>query len=256
MAASVIPRTMDKVTALRQTDLFGSLSGDVLEEIAALAVTRHISRGQILFSEHNEASNLYVVTRGEFRSIRQNLDGRQQVLSTQHPGDILAAVSVFNGGRLYSTVIAEARSEVLGIEKRHVRELCRKHTELLWNLAMLLARTVSRHADLIESLALRNVDQRVAQYLLMVAQERGVPVGEGCMVELTLTRTDIASRLGSAREVVSRAFTRLQNCGLIQMKGCRLVTVANMQALRAFGGMYSQTEKVRVISEPFSEMAW
>ncbi len=89
-------------------------------------------------------------------------------------------------------------------------------------------------AALIESLALRNVDQRVAQYLLTIAQDRAVHSQGGVVFELTLTRPEIASRLGSVREVVSRSLAHLQQMGLILLDGSRLVTIPNVPAMRHF----------------------
>lgn len=246
---------IDKVAVLQQTDLFGSLPDDLLQKIAGCAIVRQLGRGQVLFSEHDEASGLYVVARGEIRSIRQSADGREQVLSTEKRGAVLAAVPVFNGGKFYSTTIADSVAEVLCIEKRDVHELCRQHTQLLWNLARVLAHKVRHYAELVEMLALRNVEQRVAQYLLTVAQERGVRVGEGCVLELTLTRPEIASRLGSAREVVSRALTHLQQSGLIQMQGRRLLNILSLPALGMFAGTEHPMEDKRLVSGLSSELA-
>lgn len=248
------PEPTDKIAVLRDTELFGSLTDDVLKKIAGCAATRQLSRGRVLVSENDEASGLYVVTRGEIRSTRQNIGGREQVLSTERAGAVLAAVPVFNGGKFYSTLIADTKAEVLYIEKNQVHELCREHTELLWNLARVLGHIVRHHAELIETLALRNVEQRVAQHLLAVARERGVPIGDGCVFELTLTRTEIASRIGSTREVVSRALTHLHKSGLIQMEGRRLVTIPNMRALIASESAEQKLEKPKLISELSSEI--
>lgn len=243
MAAFTGLKRIDKIAALQKTDLFGTLADDLLIKISGLAGTQYLRPGQVLYSEHDQASALYVVGSGELRSIRQNLEGREQVLSSEHPGAILAAVPVFNGGKFYSTMIADTQSEVLTIEKHLMHQLCHEHTELLWNLARVLAHKVRHCAELIESLALRNVEQRASQHLLSIAKERGVPVEQGCLVEMNLTRTQIASRIGSAREVVSRALAHLQESGLIQMEGRRLVTIPNMRALGAFAGMERENGK-------------
>lgn len=227
---------IDKVAVLRKTGLFGTLSSDLLTKIAGLVITRELDRNQVLFSEYDEASAVYVVADGELRSIRQSAEGREQVLSAERSGAVLAAVPVFNGGKFYSTMIADSPSVVLAIEKHDMHQLCRDHTELLWNLAKVIAHKVRHYAELVETLALRNVEKRVAEHVFTIAQERGVRVGEGCMVELTLTRTEIANRIGSVREVVSRAFGQLQKSGLIQLEGRRLVTIPNMSALRLTAG--------------------
>lgn len=246
---------VDKVTALRKTGLFGRLGEDLLRKIAGHATTRQLSPGQVLFSEDEEAYGLYIIAEGEIRSIRQNAGAREQVLSTERAGAVLAVVPVFNGGKFFSTMIADSAAQVLCIQKSHVHELCREHTELLWNLARVLAHKVRHYAELIETLALRNVEQRVAEHLLTVARERGVRVGDGCLVELNLTRSEIASRLGSTREVVSRAFTHLQKSGLIQMEGRRLVTVPDMRALSAFAGAGRYGGAPKLVSELSSELA-
>ena len=194
---------------------------------------------------------MYVVCDGELRSIRQNVEGREQVLSTERVGAILAAVPVFNGGKFYSTMIADSDSEILCIEKRAVHDLCRKHTEILWNLARVLAHKVRHCAELIETLALRNVDQRVAQHVLTVCQERGIRDGHACVIELTMSRAEIASRLGSVREVVSRAFTHLEQARLIQMQGRRLLTIPDMRALSSFAGSEPELDKAKLVSELF-----
>jgi CRP/FNR family transcriptional regulator len=235
--------------------VFCALSEDLLRKIAAFAIPRQLTRGQILFSEHDTASGLYVVVRGEFHSVRQSIDGREQVLSTERAGATLAAVAVFNNGTYYSTMIADTSAEVISINKRDLYQLCREHPEILWRIAKLLADMVRHHAELIETLVFRNVEERLAQHLLTVARRRGVPVGSGCAFEMTLTRTEIANRLGSVREVVSRAFTHLQNMGLIRLDRQRLVTVPNMQALQEFAGTEYTLPDAKLVSEISSELA-
>jgi CRP-like cAMP-binding protein len=228
--------TFQKIQALRATTLFGNLPEATLSSLSDCFSFRSLQRGEVLYSEHDEASCLYVVANGELRSVRQSIEGREQVLSTERRGSILAAVALFDRGTFFSTLIAEAPSTVLVIARRDFFQLCHCHPELLWNLAKVLARKLRHSAELIETLALRHVDQRVAQYLLTICQKRGIEDRATCIVELTQNRTDIANRLGSAREVVSRAFTQLEKSGLIHMQGRRLVTIPSMSALRTFAG--------------------
>jgi CRP-like cAMP-binding protein len=244
----------ERIAALRRSELFRSLSDTLLEKVAALAVPSRLNRDQVLFSEEDEASGVYVVVRGEFRSVRQSRDGREQVLSTESAGATLAVVAVFSGGRFYSTMIADTRAEAICVAKRDMHQLCREHPEILWNAARLLAQRVREHAELIETLVFRNVEERIAQHLLTIARQRGIPVGEGCTFEMTLTRTEMASRLGSVREVVSRALAHLQNMGLIRMQGQRLVTVPNTQALEKFAGTEHDLPEAKLASDISSEL--
>lgn len=247
--------SIDRITALKRADLFGNLSEDLLSKIAGLAISHQLQRGQVLYSEDEEAAGLYVIAAGEMRSVRQNVQGQQQVLSTERAGAVLAAVPVFNGGKFYSTMLADSISEILFIDKRSVHQLCREHTEILWNLARVLGHKTRHYAELIEMLALRSVDERVAQYLLTVAQERGIPVGEGYLVELTLTRREIAMRLGTVREAVSRGLSHLQDADLVHIQGKRLVDIPSLRALSTFIGIDRKAEETKVIPDLSSEMA-
>jgi CRP-like cAMP-binding protein len=214
-----------------------------------------LAAGEVLFSEHDSASGLYVVVMGELRSVRQDSKGREQVLSTERPGAILAAAPVFNGGNFYSTTIADTDAQVLCIPTPDMHELCRQHPELLWNVARTFAHKVRDFAELIETLALRNVDQRLAQHLFTMCQERGVGHEQGCIVEITITQAEMASRVGSTREVICRALARLQKSGLIRMTGARLLSVPNVRVLARFAGVEHELEEPRAISELSSEMA-
>jgi CRP/FNR family transcriptional regulator, dissimilatory nitrate respiration regulator len=229
-------KSFDKLAALRQTALFGGLSDAILTDVVGFATTRQIRPGQLLLSENEEASALYVVVQGTLRSFLQDLEGREQVLSTEGPGAILAAEPLFDGGKFYCTIIADRSSDVLCIEKRDIQQLCREHPELLWSLARVLGHKIRQYAHLVETLSLRNVHQRVAELLLTVCQERAVRNGSGYVIELSMTRTEMASRVGSTREVVCRALAHLQKRGLIQLNGTRLLTVPDRRALSRLAG--------------------
>lgn len=245
----------DKIAALRKTELFEKVSDDLLKKVASYTVTRRLQPGQVLFSEDEEAQGLYIIAEGELRSVRESAEGREQVLSTERAGAVLAVTPMFNGGKFYSTMVADTPATVLCIEKKHFQELCQEHPEFLWSLARILAHRVRHYSALVETLAFKNVDQRLAQHILTVARDRGVASGSGCVVELKLTRSEIASRLGSTREVVSRAFTHLQKSGLIQLEGRRLVIVPDMKALNAFAGADRPGRRLELPSELSSDLA-
>ncbi len=247
-------KPFDKIAALQNARIFSGLSDSILQEIASLATVRHLKPEEVLFSENDEAEALYVVADGALRSVRQNAKGREQVLSTEHAGALLAASPVFNGGRFYSTCIADTASRVLRLQSQDVRNLCHRHPDLLWALVTMFALRLRQYAELIETLALRNVDQRVAQHLLSVCQERGLMRESSCVIEVEMTHAEIASRIGSTREVVCRGLAHLERQGLIQVQRGRRFTIPDMPALRKFAGV-TDPEDALMIAELSSEIA-
>ena len=231
--------TTDKIEALRRTTLFGELDDAALMKLAERAVERRHERDEILFIAGDEARGLYVIVEGSVRAFRESLDGREQVIHVERAGATIAEVPAFDDGAFPSTVAAEEATTVLFIDKRDVRRLCMEHPEIALAALKVLAGRLRRCAELVETLSLREVGQRLARFLLAEARAKGVREGGSLRLTLAQTNQQIAARIGSVREVVSRALARLQNDGLITHEG-RTLTIQDESKLAAFAGEEEQ----------------
>jgi len=227
--------TTDKIAALRRTALFGELDDAALMKLAERAVERRYERDEILFIAGDTARGLYVIVEGSVRAFRESLDGREQVIHVERAGATIAEVPAFDDGAFPSTVAAEEQTTVLFIDKRDVRRLCMEHPEIALAALKVLAGRLRRCAELVETLSLREVGQRLARFLLAEARAKGVREGGSLRLTLAQTNQQIAARIGSVREVVSRALARLQNDGLITHEG-RTLTIQDESKLAAFAG--------------------
>jgi CRP/FNR family transcriptional regulator len=226
---------MDKIAALRRTALFGGLDAGTLHALARRAVERRFRQDEVLFVAGEEAYGLYVIVAGAVRAFRESVDGREQVIHVERAGATVAEVPVFDDGPFPSTVAADEETTVLFIEKRDVRLLCMEHPEIALAALKVLAGRLRQCAALVETLSLREVSQRLARFLLAEARRKGVRTAQGLSVHLTLTNPQIAARIGTVREVVSRTLARLQHDGLLVVTGRRLI-IPDEQALAAFAG--------------------
>ncbi len=224
---------MDKIAALRRTALFGELNEADLTALAERAAERRLERDEVLFVAGEEARGLYVVVEGALRAFRESMEGREQVIHVERAGATIAEIPVFDDEPYPSTVAADEDSVVLFIEKRDVRRLCLEHPQISLAALKLLAGRLRRCAALVEELSLHEVDQRLARLLLAEAGMRGTRTTNGIAFELALTNQQIAARIGTVREVVSRALNRLQQNELIKVDG-RRVTIPNEQALAVY----------------------
>ena len=182
-----------------------------------------------------EARGLYVVVSGAVRAFRADPDGREQVIHTERAGAILADVPVFDDGTYPATAVADEDSVVLFIAKGDVRAVCLEHPTISLAALKMMAGRLRRHAELVEALSLREVGQRIARLMLIEAERRGKRL-DGCLTfDLALTNGQIAARVGSVREVVSRALARLQQDGLIVLDN-RRVTIRDEELLAVYSG--------------------
>ena len=227
--------TVDKIAALRRAALFKELDEKTLGVLAERAVERSFQKDELLFVAGEEARGLYVIARGAVRAFRESLDGREQVIHVERAGATIAEVPVFDDGTYPSTAAAEEETTVLFIDKRDVRLLCLEHPEITLAALKVLAGRLRRCAELVEALSLREVGQRLARFLLAEARRSGTRTESGISLRLTHTNQQIAARIGTVREVVSRAFTRLHHDRLIVVQGRQLI-IPDEEALAAFAG--------------------
>lgn len=223
----------EKIAALRRTALFGELDEAELAVLAEHAVERRLARDEILFIAGDEAQGLFVICSGALRAFREGVDGREQVIHVERAGATIAELPVFDDKPYPSTVAAEEPTVVLFLDKREVKALCLRYPQIALAALKMLAGRLRRCAELVEALSLHEVDQRLARWLLSEARLRGVRKEQVIAVTLVLTNQQIAARIGSVREVVSRALNRLQNNGLIQIEG-RVIKIADETALAVY----------------------
>lgn len=235
MSRSCRGMTTDKIDALKRTSLFGALEEEDLKALAALAEERRLAREEVLFLVGEEARGLYVVVSGSIRAFRAGTDGREQVIHTESAGATLAELPVFDDGTYPATAVADEDSVVLFLDKQDVRAVCLAHPKITLAALKMLAGRLRRHAELVEALSLREVGQRLARLLLTEATERGRTSEGGITFDLLMTNGQIAARVGSVREVVSRALTRLQQDELILVENRRF-TIPDKGLLMIYAG--------------------
>lgn len=220
-----------RVEVLASSVLFEGLQREALSELAAGAVERHLKGGEILFSANDPSDGLYIVLSGSVRAFRVNLDGREQTIHIEHAGGLLAEVAVFDGGPFPSTTVAEEDSDVLFLSREKMRRFMLQHPEVALRALALIAKKLRMVASMVEQLALMDVGQRLAKFLLDEAMRDVPKLKDGASFTLGLSHARIAARLGSVREVVTRGLHKLTQQGVIEIKG-HSISVLNVRKLR------------------------
>jgi CRP-like cAMP-binding protein len=225
----------DKSHFLRQTALFQDLDESILDSLARGSVEKRLARNEILFIAGETATGLYVVIEGSVRAFRTGADGREQVIHVEKAVTTIAEVPVFDNGVYPSTVAAEEESRVLFIPKEKVLATCLEHPQVALAATRLFSSRLRKCAELVESLSLREVGQRLAQFLLDQSEKNGKPTDTGVTFRQELTHNQLAARIGTVREVVSRVMFRLQEQGLIIVKD-KKITIPDIEALGVYAG--------------------
>jgi CRP/FNR family cyclic AMP-dependent transcriptional regulator len=215
---------MKEVTSiLKQTTLFGKLDAETLREVATHAAEYHLNRDAFLFVAGEECRGLFVVASGAVRAFSTGADGREQTIFVIRAPATVGEVPVFDGGVHLTTVIAEEETRLFFIKKAYIRALCLKSPPFAMKVLKVLGQQVRSLSALVEELTLREVGERLVYFLLSEADRAGeVKTGE-IYLKLNLTHSQIAARIGTVREVVSRNLTHLKSKGFIRAQNRQLI---------------------------------
>ena len=204
---------------------FADLDEGSYAELLAGAQQQHYTRDASLFFEGDAAKGLYLVQTGLIKIYTLSESGREQIVELQRPGDSVAELPLFDGGVYPASAAAMEPSDVLFIPKRVFLDVLAHRPELARAIIATLAKRMRKLVMLIQDLSLRQVRQRLARFLLEEA-------GEQHTFHLSFTNDELAARLGSVRDVISRSLSALQASGHIHLHG-RQVEILDRSALEA-----------------------
>jgi CRP-like cAMP-binding protein len=214
----IVPRaTADPVlAALRRVDYFRSVPAAELARLARRCRQRALKRGEHAFEEGDVCHGLLVVAEGAVEMRQVSSRGREQVLHAEGAGATLGEAPLFDGQGYIASAVAIAPTRLVLVPKVAVLDLCRRHPSVALSMLEAMAKRVRRFAGLVEDLAFRQVTERLARHIEANAAASGAPLSPGTVVDLALTQEQLAARLGTVRELVSRALSQLERAGAIK----------------------------------------
>jgi CRP/FNR family transcriptional regulator len=220
------------IDTLRRVPLFQELSTPELASLSAGASRARYGRGQLIFSEGECGGDLLVVESGAVKVLKTAMSVRQQLLAIERAGSSLGEVSVFDGGSYSATAVASESTVLLRISGEHFRTVCSSHPELAVKVIRVLGSRLRQLRRLIEELSFGTVRDRLIAHLLREVDERGVRTPQGVRFHRNGNNEELAARLGTVRELVSRNLGRLHGEGMIIVEA-RSITVPDLERLRA-----------------------
>ena len=201
---------LNVAATLRKTPLFSPLNEIELQAIGARAAWGTYAAGELLFSEGDQCTGLYVVITGRIKIFKISRTGREQVLTIEGPAASVAELPVFDGGDYPASAVAMERSEILFMSRNDFRALCLDNPELGLKLLQVVSGRLRRLVEIIEELSFTSLRQRLILWLLRQAQRQGRTGDRGVSFDLGATHQEIATHIGTVRELVSRNMARLQ----------------------------------------------
>lgn len=214
---------MELVELLKKSLLFSGLAEADLAELATITVRRKFGKGETLFCEGDEATGFYLLISGSIKLCRLSHDGREKVLHFVQPRETFAEAAFFGDGKYPAEARALAAGEALYLPKAGFMELMGRNPNFTLNLVISLSLMLRQFARQIEELSFADVTSRLASFLVRRAEEKSASYGGITYIDLGVKKGELASRLGTASETISRTFRKLKDEGIIEVQGNKVV---------------------------------
>jgi CRP/FNR family transcriptional regulator, cyclic AMP receptor protein len=216
---------------LRRVQIFNGLTETELRFLAERAVPRTYSKGELLFMEGDLCTGLFVIESGRVRIFKSSPNGREQVLAVEGPGSSIAELPLFDGGNYPASTAAIGDAGIYFISKQDFHSLCLVHPQVPLKVLKVVGARLRRLVGIIEELSFTTVRSRLISVLVRLAKA-GKKTPAGLEIQMPPSNQELASEIGTVRELVSRNLSRLQAEDLIQMDG-KTVTIPDLKRLQA-----------------------
>lgn len=218
------------ISLIRQIDLFGGLPQADLEKVARAAVARQYREGEFLFHQGDPARHMHVLVEGRIKLVQYTPDGQQVIIRYLGPGETFAVLAVLRNTNYPVAAQVVVDCTVLSWERATMKQLMNEFPPLEQNALSIMADRVREFQDRIRELSTERVERRIARTLLRLVRQTGRRVDEGILIELPLTRQDLAEMAGTTLYTVSRTLRAWEARGVVRC-GRIKVTVTNPHQL-------------------------
>jgi CRP/FNR family transcriptional regulator len=208
-----------EIELLKTINYFIGIDASELESIKKYVIEKSVNKGEVILHEGIWSDYLYFLISGLVKVYKTSPNGKEQILHIAPPGESLNDVSTFDGGTNQASILAMTPVQLYGVRKEDLSIILQAHPSIYLNILKALAYRIRRDSNLVEELSSTQVIGRLAKLLL------GKYAGEESTVGLWLTQQDMASMIGTCREVVNRSLKIMEEKGAIRLKRHRVIVI-------------------------------
>jgi CRP/FNR family transcriptional regulator, nitrogen oxide reductase regulator len=217
---------------LKKSILFQGMDDESLLEVMRAGRLRRVKDGAFFFHQGDPATILYVLVEGRVKFTQVTAEGHQVIVRVSGPGEVFGAVAALGDAVHPASAEAVGDSVALGWRSEVISGLLERFPKMALNVVRFLAGRVKEFQDRYRELATERVERRVAHALLRLATQIGRQVDGGTLIDLTLSRQDVAELTGTTIFTVSRILSGWESQGIIE-SGRERVLVRNAARLEA-----------------------
>jgi CRP/FNR family transcriptional regulator, nitrogen oxide reductase regulator len=211
---------MDKDTQklIRESNLFRDVSARGFDQVLGSGILRSVEGGGFYFMQGDPAVHAYVLVSGRVKMVQITPNGQQITLRIMTPGQTYGGIAILKPQSGYpATAQAEEDSTAMAWDTAHLRELAKTEPSISLNAMQLMHGYITELQERQQALVTGRVEQRIARILLKLAADSGKKVEDGVLINMPLTRQDVAEMSGTTLFTVSRTMSEWERNGLLKI---------------------------------------
>ena len=214
----------------RASGLYCSLDAEELAQINSHRKSRRYAKGETIFYEGKPADGMYCINEGRVKLYKTGVDGRQQIVRIAGPGALLGYRALLAEESYHASAEPLEDAVICHIDQGAFSDLLASNPDFSRSMIKKLAVELRQAESLATSMAQRSVRERMAELLLLLKDSYGKETDEGILIELRLSREEMASMIGVTQETAIRLLSEFKKDGLIDVNA-RSITLRNIPAL-------------------------
>ena len=217
----------------RNVSLFKDLSDAEFKELEPYLSLSSFKKREAIFSEGEPPEWFYLVLAGKVKITKLSQDGKEIILELISPTDIFGGVAVIRGIPYPANAVAMEDTTVLKISRKNLMRVVDRFPNVMYLIALQLGDRMKSSYDSLKNIALERVEARIAALLLKLAGKVGVKRKDGVLIDMRLTKQDVADMVGTTVETSIRTFSKFKKQGLLAESDGKFV-ITDKAGLEAF----------------------
>jgi CRP/FNR family transcriptional regulator len=203
---------------IKTVTLFNTLNAQEEKEVTRYLTNDAFRKKESIFSEGDSSDWFYIVKKGKVKITKLSQDGKEIILEVISPMEFFGGIAVLRGFPYPANAVAMEDTEVLKISRKDLLSLLDRFPDLMYCMAMNIGDRIKGSHETLKSIALEKVEARIASLLLKLSDKAGEKVPEGVLINMKLTKQDIAEMVGTTVETSIRTMSKLTKAGIVSIK--------------------------------------
>ena len=220
-----------RIKILHGLPFFKDLSHEAIVEINKLFHNRHYAAGDTIYFNGDKATRLCVIASGSVKLLKHSADGQDILIDILKSGEFFGNLETFGETVYHETAEAQTNSCILEIGSENFRTILNKYPSTALTVLDIIAERLRIAHEMIRQLSAHSVEQRIAYTLLKLSKKLGEQKEVGLLIQIPLSRYDLAAMTGTTMETASRIMSQLQKQGIIRT-GRQWVAITNYEKLK------------------------